>query len=399
MQFRGSSKIKGLLKDCEGLQDPEEATQTLVAYFIETISFNNGFGWYYFLCKFLATASPIFIWFYMKGFIGKLYGTYGIDVMRYIMDTEDPWPNPTDALFPKIAKCEWARYGYTGDLEIRAAQCQLPMNNLTEWSFFILWWWLALVLLVNLISLFYFTIMMFIPWYRWYSYRKLVSRVCREDIEISKAILKSNGKTKSIKLKDVLNVRISFGDWLVLYFLDKNLENYEYRAVVRQLAVTENRVLQLKKITPISHAVLNLPLPGAPPESEDGSSIGDIKMKLKNEDLFNGSYPPAYISTEEIELDQSLPGDRLGSVRKERPKSLKMGFISEAASPISTSSPFRQAPIRQPKDILLRRQQKLGSDNKQKGKEKLAKRPEEPKSETNPTNNVMYEDDPDLSWD
>lgn len=41
------------------------------------------------------------------------------------MDEGDNWPNPMDSLFPKMAKCEWARYGHGGDVEVKSAQCKI----------------------------------------------------------------------------------------------------------------------------------------------------------------------------------------------------------------------------------------------------------------------------------
>ena len=46
-------------------------------------------------------------------------------------------------------------------------------------------------------------------------------------------------------------VNISFGDWLILSFVKRNLADWQYREFIRKLVVTENSALQLKPMPPI----------------------------------------------------------------------------------------------------------------------------------------------------
>lgn len=164
------------------------------------------------------------------------------------MDDTDPWPNPMDALFPKIAKCEWTKYGFSGDMEVKAAQCQLPMNNITQWTFFVFWWWLLLVLIVNVVSFFHFILNIF-PFYRRRSYQKLVAKVCRDDVEAVRTFtLELDGKKikKRRKKRSCIKVDLTFGDWLVLHFIKKNLQDWQFREFVRRLSMTKNHVVQIK---------------------------------------------------------------------------------------------------------------------------------------------------------
>lgn len=69
-------KIKSLV-DVE----PEEGVDeedTRVAYFLETIGFNNSFGFHYFICKTFAALTPIMEWHYLCGFIGKFWHAFAI---------------------------------------------------------------------------------------------------------------------------------------------------------------------------------------------------------------------------------------------------------------------------------------------------------------------------------
>lgn len=101
----------------------------------------------------------------------------------YFLDDTDRWPNPMDVLFPKMAKCEWARYGFGGDIEVKSAQCQLPMNNLTQYSFFLFWWWSLIVFILNFVSFARLLVLWVCRPYRTVQYRNFVNRACRQDVE------------------------------------------------------------------------------------------------------------------------------------------------------------------------------------------------------------------------
>jgi len=52
--------------------------------------------------------------------------------------------------------------------------------------------------------------------------------------------------TRRHKKSDVVIVNLSFGDWLLLSFLKRNMAEWQFREFVRKLVVTENETLQLR---------------------------------------------------------------------------------------------------------------------------------------------------------
>ncbi|KAJ6639242.1 Innexin inx2 [Pseudolycoriella hygida] len=254
---RGVRKIKPLVAITDSLDYSEEDQR--LTYYLETVGMNESFSWFYVFCKTLATFTPVAQWYLLCGFIGKRFRLYGYDVLNFFMEDSDPWPNPMDILFPKMAKCEWSRYGYSGDLEIKSAQCQMPMNNITQWSFFIYWCWLVVIFAANVLSLIYLIVHIF-PCCRRYRYRKYIAAACREDVEKLRNHIVPNDKGKRIKRKHdkskVISINMKFGDWLVLSLMKKNLEEWKFRDFIRQLATTENSVIQL---IPIQVVVPPLP--------------------------------------------------------------------------------------------------------------------------------------------
>lgn len=251
LQSTGVKKIKPLVVITESEDYSEEDKR--LNYFLETTGFNEGFAWFYVACKIFSTLSPLGQWYFLVGFLGKRYKYYGIDVLNHFMDNSDPWPNPMDVIFPKMAKCEWSRYGFSGDIETRAAQCLLPMNNITQWSFLVYWFWMLIVFFVNILSLVYIFVHMF-SYFRRYRYRKFIEAACRDDVEKLKEMIDAADNSKGIKKmhkNNAFHINMGFGDWLVLNFMEKNLEDWKFRDFLRKMAKTKNAFLQLKTV-PIS---------------------------------------------------------------------------------------------------------------------------------------------------
>ncbi|KAG4068298.1 hypothetical protein HA402_007818 [Bradysia odoriphaga] len=285
---RGIKKIKPLVAITDSVDYSEEDQR--LTYFLETVGLNESFAWFYVGCKIFGALSPLGQWYYLCGFIGRRFKYYGYEVISHFMDETDPWPNPMDVLFPKMAKCEWSRYGYSGDLEIKSAQCQMPMNNITQWSFFVYWVWLLVIFIVNMLSLVYLFFHIF-PCCRRYRYRKFVSAACREDVEKLRNYITPGEKGKGVKRKHekykVISINMGFGDWLVLSFVKKNLEEWKFRDFIRQLATTENTVIQLRPV-PISvptlstMSTLNEMNIKENPDDVDGHKAANMDIGFKN---------------------------------------------------------------------------------------------------------------------
>jgi hypothetical protein len=266
------AKIKPLLDTNANLDDSE--TDQRVSYFVETIGFNNGFASFYLGCKLFAMMTPVLEFYFLCAVPGYLFKTYGLDVITAF--TSDSWPSPMDALFPKMAKCEWIKYGYGGDMEVRSAQCQLPMNNLTQWSFFVFWWWLLFVFIINLVS-FLRLITLTLPHCRQIKYKNFVQVACREDVEKARTYtvqLKGIVETKKLKRKDVISVNMQFGDLVLISFLKRNLADWQFREFIRKLVVTKNEVLQLRAVP--AHCNLDPEIDEKPSQMQQNIQMGFI---------------------------------------------------------------------------------------------------------------------------
>lgn len=287
-----------------------------VAYFLDTSGFNTGFARYYLVCKLLSVVSPFAMWYYLCGFIGSHYSAYGLDVLMNFMDQGDPWPNPMDKVFPKIAKCEWVKYGFTGDMEIQAAQCQLPMNNLTQWSFFVFWWWIMMLMVINLISSVNLLLTL-LPWFRRAQYVRLVEKCCREDIEMARNIIvETDGRKikKRRKTRNVVKVNVSFGDYLVLHLLKRNLQDWQYREFVRKMVSIPNNVVRIQSELDNESHVESV-------DSDQSTRKGNLDSNLDigfHSSVLGGVYPPKYqVTGQNIPTTGIIPTCPMGPSRSD----------------------------------------------------------------------------------
>lgn len=88
-------------------------------------------------------------------------------------------------------------------------------------------------------------------------------------------------------------VQLSFGDWLILSFLKRNLADWQFREFIKKLVVTENTALQLKPMPSvvIDHDDRLSALPGG---GKGGGKGGEFNLSV---DEVDGKDGPSMAST------------------------------------------------------------------------------------------------------
>ena len=87
----------------------------------------------------LALASIWYANYLLLGPDWKWYGYYFINYQT-LTEYEKRWNvDPSQKLFPKVTKCNYKRFGYTGTLEVLDAQCTISLNNLNQIIYLVLW--------------------------------------------------------------------------------------------------------------------------------------------------------------------------------------------------------------------------------------------------------------------
>lgn len=145
-------------------------------------------------------------WFLTGNFTG-----YGLALATY------NGVNPMTAVFPKLTKCSYYKYGPSGSIQKRDAMCVLPLNIVNEKLFLFLWIWFIFLSVVSCLQLFYRALVIFIPKVRYYL---LLAQ--------TKYLYKQNAKT--------LVTKLTYGDCFLIFLLGKNLNPIIFQDLLTNIA-------------------------------------------------------------------------------------------------------------------------------------------------------------------
>ena len=152
---------------------------------------------------------------YLVNVVGNIF------IINWLLDFQNPSPE----FFPKVTKCELSMYGPSGTVQRRDAMCLLPLNIVNERIYPILWVWLPILAIVTAISIIYQTVVTFSP------------AATRTIIELKQWL---NGIPLTPIIKD--NWRtwqcLQFGDWRLIYKLEKNMEPMLFQRFIHELHCT-----------------------------------------------------------------------------------------------------------------------------------------------------------------
>ena len=119
-----------------------------------TALYNPGSSWHrrytitFFICEALNLVVVTAVWFSTNYFLKGRFYSYGHDLFWWFHDfpgllTDGPNEtlSPMDAVFPKVAKCTFHKFGYSGTQEKIDGLCVLPLNIINEKVYYFLWFW------------------------------------------------------------------------------------------------------------------------------------------------------------------------------------------------------------------------------------------------------------------
>eukprot|EP00090_Calanus_glacialis_P014519 TRINITY_DN23321_c0_g1_i1.p1 TRINITY_DN23321_c0_g1~~TRINITY_DN23321_c0_g1_i1.p1 ORF type:complete len:250 (-),score=26.19 TRINITY_DN23321_c0_g1_i1:511-1155(-) len=161
-------------------------------------------------------------------FLHYRFITYGFDVWQYYLlpEEEQRMPgvkNPMCNTFPRIASCDYWRWGSGGSQENINAICILALNIINDKVFLILWWWFLLIAVIGFIRIFYRGIQCRSSRLRFHLLNMRLNRYFKKSTKIEKI-------EKYIK-------KCKLGDWFVLYQLSKNLNRPFFMDLLSHLSV------------------------------------------------------------------------------------------------------------------------------------------------------------------
>ncbi|XP_013787524.1 innexin inx2-like [Limulus polyphemus] len=188
----------------------------LVTYFTTRKGKHCNYAWKYILCELLNFVNVISQIYLVDRFLGYEFTTFGSDVVRFTGTDPENRLDPMVRVFPRVTKCDFYRYGSSGDVQKHDALCLIPLNILNEKIYVFMWFWFVVLAVLSGLALVYRTMVFFSPRIR-YHLIFLLDRI-----------------TPPQRLNAVLN-RMSYGDWFLLQQVGHNIESRNFRDLLTEL--------------------------------------------------------------------------------------------------------------------------------------------------------------------
>jgi len=141
------------------VEDQDEKKEELVKFFCKNV--HNKYNIYFFgfmLMEFLNWMIIVILFFVTDAFLNYKFSWYGTRVWRYYrlpIEVQRETANPMCDAFPRIASCDYWRWGAGGKQENINAICVLNLNMINDKVFMILWWWFFFLVIIGFIRIIY----------------------------------------------------------------------------------------------------------------------------------------------------------------------------------------------------------------------------------------------------
>lgn len=141
-------------------------------------------------------------------------------------DLGSRWLSDEDVLetvFPKVTKCTFHKFGPSGSIQTHDSLCVMALNIINEKIYIILWFWFMVLLVVTLLGL---------------TWRVLTLLLHRRSGSFNRLVWGEVSPGPALKRREmeVIATKLSFSDWLFLYYLGRNMNGDMFRRTVTELA-------------------------------------------------------------------------------------------------------------------------------------------------------------------
>lgn len=190
-------------------------------FLLKSLGHNFRFGTTVMLCNVCVCFMQMLQFIVTCSFLGKKYLYYGYDFANFFFKPE-MWPHPADYILPEMSKCDWHYINLTGDVSSESVICRLPLNAVYRWIFLVYWFWLILTAVISICCFIYLLILSI--------YFGFVGIVCC-----------------LFKKKGITGIRLNFGDWLLLSFLQLNMDRKKFLELTLKL---NKHQMELSNVVP-----------------------------------------------------------------------------------------------------------------------------------------------------
>lgn len=95
--------------------------------------------------------------------MGGEFFTYGVKVLELSQMNQENRYDPMVAIFPRVTKCTFQKFGPSGTIQTHDALCILAMNILNEKIYVFLWFWFIILMIISGLALVYSVALMILP--------------------------------------------------------------------------------------------------------------------------------------------------------------------------------------------------------------------------------------------
>lgn len=203
----------------ESKQHRQMRAQRLVQYILDTMHLHNSYAAGYFFCEALNFVNVVGNIFFIDTFLGGAFLTYGTDVIRFSNMNQEQRTDPMVAVFPRVTKCTFHKFGPSGTIQKLDALCVLALNILNEKIYIFLWFWFIILAILTGVALLYSMAVVLLPSTR-------------------ETILKKRFKCCTPASVSLLIKETQVGDFLLLHLLGQNMNMMMFNEVLDELCRT-----------------------------------------------------------------------------------------------------------------------------------------------------------------
>jgi len=229
MMEGGLMKFFGKGTTTRFIEDQDEKREKLVQFFCRNI--HNKYNIYFcgfVFCELLNLVIVAVQFVITHRFLHYRFLTYGFQVWQYYLlpPEEQRMPgvkNPMCNAFPRIANCDYWRWGSGGRQESINAICILALNIINDKVFLVLWWWFLMLVIIGSVRIIYRVLQCRSSRLRYHLINMRMNRYFKKSSKVAKI--------------ETFVCKCKLGDWFVLYQLSKNLNRPFFMDFLTQLSI------------------------------------------------------------------------------------------------------------------------------------------------------------------
>lgn len=224
--WKKSSKAK---KVANWIEDQDVKKEKLAHFFIENIRNKyNAYFMGFIFCELLNMSIAASTFALTHKFLRHKFLRYGLETVAYYNLPEEEYAmegitNPMCTTFPRVASCNYIRWGPAGVQENVNSICILGLNVINDKIFLVLWFWLSGVLVISMFNLIIRIVTCSSSCIRYQMLRFTLLR-----------FFKKSKQTDKIR-KYIYSCQL--GDWFVIQQLSKNLNRHFFMEFLTEICL------------------------------------------------------------------------------------------------------------------------------------------------------------------